>query len=186
MGTVFMLASVVIVNESVTWVDIATFCVGALTLVVLVIGGGYTIVQLKTANKQLKLVETSTALETLNYLSGRWDAHLLIRARRLVNANPESVLELAVRTDAENSYEYYVLMALFGFFEELGYLCEVQDSSNTVTQYVKEIYKGPVKYYYPLFEKYINKEKEEGSADEDFGKYFKKLARLVGGNEDRA
>lgn len=185
--------------------------IAGLTLLALVVGGlvawrAYQtgVGQLEAAHRQLSIHEASTALETLNTLASRWDSHILIRARRLINGASErvirkgmsesvnqkraseSVIQLIDEYEGENRYDYFVLMALFGYFEELGFLCEIQPGSDDpVTQYVMELFKGPVKYYYGLFENFIKREQASQSLpDEEFGTYFQKLAQLVGNGEN--
>ena len=179
------------------WTDVGLFWIGLATIVVVLVtsvmtlgilirGAFYGVKQVNTAfdqlqatHAQLGLVKTSTALEAISVLAARWDSELLIKARRLVNDAGANLIQTIDEYEAANSEEYYAITALFGFFEELGYLCKTHDELETITNYVRKVFDGPVQYYFPLFGEYIERERKKRLYDRKFAEYFEALAGLV-------
>lgn len=189
----------VVVENGPTWTDVGLFVVGVLTLLLVIVGARITVNgvyaardQLLAATEQLKLVETSTALETMSFLAGRWESEMLMRARQLVNQvialDGSSLAQRMNHWDRTNSTEYFEMSALLGFFEELGYLCQKEGNMDTVKDYVEAVFKAPVQYYFGLFREYIEEVRENsknaevtGNApDAQFGEFFEALGNELG------
>ena len=124
-----------------TWTDVVT-AIGAA-----VAGGSSLFVLL-----QLHLLEQSAQLDLIDRIAHRWDSKTLRCARRLANLRADDLTQYLEKCDRENADEFFTLMALTGFFEEIGILAK---KNPTVEDFLKAAYTSPIKWYYGLFEEYI-------------------------------
>ena len=74
------------------------------------------------ARSQLGSMEKSRELSLLIRLGERWDSPILRRARRIAVRAGKNLSRDLSRHRKRNSEEYYLLMALANFFEEMGIL----------------------------------------------------------------
>lgn len=165
------------------WVAIATAVYAGVTVVILVVltaAAWYAKRQVDQATDQLRYVrrqlqstERSRRLAVLDRLAVWWESDLLRRARRLANKlgiDLHRQLQSYNRRDAE---EFYVLMALCNFFEEMGLLVKEGDLEGGT---VVDRFSLSIVHYYGLFRIYIDERQKE---DEDYFVNFKSLAAAV-------
>ncbi len=157
-----MMASVVIVTESVTWVDFATFVV---IFFAAVFAGFQVISQRKAREAQL-----------MTDLSARWDSAALTRARRLVSAppsNPAAILARMTELEAQDSAAFFALLRLPNFFEDLAILVEEGSISLRV---VKKSLAGAIRTYFQLYKLFVESEqKASPSSYEHWEKLYNDL-----------
>ena len=95
----------------------------------------------------------------LSSLVDRWDSDLLRDARRSANAAADNLKDHLNKCESANSQEYYTILAVASFFEDLGIL----EKRGTLT--VEEIadgFKASILHYHELFSAYI----DEAQADD--------------------
>ncbi len=112
-------------------------------------------------------------VSVLSALVDRWDSDLLRDARRLVNDASENLKQQLTQYEAENKAEYYTILALASFFEDLGIL---EKRSTLTIEEIADGFKASIKHYFGLFEDYIN---EAQTDDPSVLANFKELAGKV-------
>ena len=123
-----------------------------------------------------QLVEAQTArkVQILTDLSRRWDDLVLSESRRKVNTfigDPERLSRTLKRLDKKNRADYYVIIRVANFFEDLAILVGEDALS---LELVKNSLGGPIRHYWSLFRCYILAAQEESPADFE---HFARLAR---------
>ena len=153
--------------EAVTWTDIVIAIAAAFTFGVLLFAAFY-------ARHQLQSMERTRETQLLEDLSRRWDEELLRESRQVAEKYEDGTkLKEAVKELSEkNDKQYYVLLRLPDFFEELGLLVNYECLS---PQLAKDMFGTAIQYHYTRYKPTIEFLREKYK-DETIYKFFKDLA----------
>lgn len=134
--------------DGVQWTDIATAVASICTLLVV-------LAALLLGWCQLSSMETARKAQLLTDLSRRWDEELLVESRQAANryAGGEELASALERHDQQNTKDYYVLVRLPNFFEDLGIL--VSEGAISPKLVAKSL-RSPAKGYWALYQPYIS------------------------------
>jgi len=159
--------------EGVTWTDIVTAIAAVLAFGVLIFAALY-------ARHQLHSMEKTREAQLLADLSRRWDEELLTESRQAVGKYKngselsQSLEELRNRSDEQ----YYVILRLPDFFEDLGLLVNKKCLS---LQLAKDMFGTAVKYHYNLYKDTIENMRKIYK-DQTIYKFFEDLAEEIKDN----
>lgn len=150
------------------WPDIVTAIAAVLTIGVLLAAA-------VCAWLELHHIERAREAHILADLSRRWDEELLREPRQAVEKYKDGTkLEQAVKEFKENNDEqFYMLLRLPDFFEELGLLVEY-DCLNL--QLAKDMFGTAIKYHYTGYKPTIEFLRSEYK-DKTIYKFFEDLAK---------
>lgn len=124
------------------WLDYLTLIVGAVTLFIVLL-----------AWRQLRSMEKARHSQALLHFREVWDSPRLLRARQAVNNYDEETLAEAIDTaDRENSEEYFTLIAVAEFFEDLA-LARYRHYVSEEDIWLK--FSPSISHYYRLYRKRI-------------------------------
>jgi len=153
--------------EAVTWTDIVTAIAAAFTFGVLLFAAFY-------ARHQLHSMERTREAQLLEDLSRRWDEELLRESRQAVEEYKDGTkLKQALKELKDNNdKQYYVLLRLPDFFEELGLLVNYECLSPQLT---KDMFGTAIEYHYTRYKPTI-KFLRGKYKDETIYKFFEDLA----------
>ena len=143
-----MLSSDIIIIDSVTGVDIATLVGAILTFGAILLGVCVAWFQL---GRQAEIAESEHLMDTLR----KWDDARLEESRLAVHQFETGGLTKVLLELEPRNKDYYTLMRVFGFFEDLRVLvCKLgvikPDS-------VKASLRRPIKYYWNMFQPFVCK-----------------------------
>jgi len=130
--------------ETVSWTDIVTAIAAAVTVVILIIAALY-------ARHQLGSIERTRETQLLTDLARNWDEESLRESRQAVEKYEDGAkLKQALKELKENNdKQYYVLLRLSDFFEELELLVNYECLS---PQLAKDMFGTAIKYHYTRYE----------------------------------
>jgi len=138
--------------------------VATLVTVLVVVVAGY------IARSQLRQLVKANKFAVVERLFERFDAPTMRRARRIVNRNEANLTELLKKWDEEDAAEYYTVVCVANFFEDLAIL---ENEGHLTLADIEPRFASPLKWYYKLFAGYI---RNEQAGDPDIYKWFRTLA----------
>jgi len=162
------------------WTGLATWIYAVLTLGILIVLIYAAVaplrLQAKAREDEAKAREEEAKTRRAEYmvhLGERWTSPLLMESRKRTNELGEGLSAKLLEPNVEQKEEFYYLVAVAIFFEDLG------NAVNKEWVRLEEAYDffGPsIKLYYKLYASYIEKVQEK---DENILKYFKLLAERI-------
>ncbi len=153
--------------DAVTWTDIVTAIAALFTFGVLTFAAFY-------ARHQLHSLERTREAQLLSDLSRRWDEELLGESRQAVEKYKDGTkLKQALKELKENNNkQYYVLLRLPDFYEDLGLLVTNKCLS---PQLAKDMFGTVIKYHYARYKSTIQFMRGKYK-DKTIYKFFEDLA----------
>lgn len=155
---------------TIAWTDIVIAVAAGLTAVILLAAALY-------ARNEIKCIERAREAQLLTDLSRRWSEELLRESREAAEKYKNgSQLRQALRNlKKNNDKEYYILLRLPDFFEDLGLLVSSECFSRKLAN---ELFGTAIKYHYNRYElaiKYLRKKYK----DKTIYEFFEDLATNV-------
>jgi hypothetical protein len=87
-----------------------------------------------------------------------WRSDSFVEARRIVNQYAENLGEAIEKYDKENEPEYYTLIKVANFFEDLGTLVR---RGELTKQEIRDYFSESIEHYYHLYSKYIERHRQD-------------------------
>ncbi len=152
------------------WTDIVIAVAAAFTVAILLAAAFL-------AWHEVRCIERAREAQLLTDLSRRWDEELLRESRETAEkyTNGRQLRQALGNLKKNNDKEYYILLRLPSFFEDLGLLVSSQCFSR---QLANDLFGTAIKYHYNRYElaiKYLRKKYK----DENIYKFFTDLATDV-------
>ena len=164
-----MLASDIIIIDSVSWVDIATLVGAFLTFGAILLGVCVASFQL---GRQAEIAESEHLMDTLR----KWDDARLEESRLAVHQLEPGRLATALMELGPRDADYYTLMRVFGFFEDLGVLvCKL---GVIKPESIAASLGSPIRYYWKMFRPFVCKARIEEEHPTMY-EWFKELKNQV-------
>lgn len=102
-----------------------------------------------------------------------WQSEAFTEAKVIANQNAGNLKEMIERYDTENRKEYWLLVGIANFFEDLGTLVKKKQLN---FEEVEDHFGPQIYHYYQLFKPWIEARRLERS---DLYDYFKSLAEKI-------
>ena len=152
----------------VIWPDIVTAVAAALSFFILLAAA-------IIAKREINCMDRTREAELLEDLSRRWDEELLRESRQAAEKyeNGTKLKEAVKELSEKNDKQYYVLLRLPDFFEELGLLVNYQC---LFPQLAKDMFGTAIKYHYARYEPTV-KLLRETYKDQTIYKFFEDLTK---------
>ena len=163
------------------WTGMYTAFTAFITLVLFIaaIAAGHQLRSMEKARQgqrdQLLEAKTARKAQVLTELSKRWDDPLISESRRRVSSfegDPEGLSRRLQKLNDKNHREYYVLIRVANFFEDLAIL--VEEEALTPELVTKSL-GDPIKYYWKLFRCYALAAQPELATFQHFAGLVEKL-----------
>ncbi len=134
------------------------------------------------AARQLSRTAKTAESEHLADVLRKWDDERLEEARHAVNQydGRDQLLQALVDGDAQSTKDYFVLLRVPNFFEDVGNL--VFDQKVVRIESVRHGLRGSVRYYWQLFEPFaqrLQEEQRKRGEEATVFEAFRKLAEQV-------